>query len=66
MSRGIDIKKVEIALKKAAVRAIYGSREDRSGRFLRMHKPVMTAIEYNKDQSALIITFANEKDLSLP
>jgi hypothetical protein len=57
----IDIEKVEIALKKAAIRAVYGSREDRSGRFLRVHKPVMTAIEYNEDQSTLVITFANEK-----
>jgi hypothetical protein len=61
VSRGLDIKKAEIALKKAAIRAVYGSREDRSGRFLRVHKPVMTAIEYKEDQSALTITFANEK-----
>jgi hypothetical protein len=60
MSRGLDIKEVEIALKKAAIRAVYGSREDRSGRFLGVHKPVMTAIEYNEDQSALVITFAND------
>jgi hypothetical protein len=34
MSRGLDIEKVEAALKRAAHKAIYGTREERSGRFL--------------------------------
>jgi hypothetical protein len=61
MRRVLDVKEVEIALKKAAIRAVYGSREDRSGRFLRVRRPVMTPIEYNEDQSTLVITFANGK-----
>jgi hypothetical protein len=34
MSRGLDIEKVEAALKRAAHKAIHGTREERSGRFL--------------------------------
>ena len=57
----LDLPEVEIALKKAAIRAVYGSREDRSGRFLRTSSPVMTSIEYDKGQGALTIAFASGK-----
>lgn len=35
----IDIEKVEAALKRAAHRALHGTREERSGRFLHRDKP---------------------------
>jgi hypothetical protein len=34
MSRTLDIDKVEAALKRAAHKALHGTREERSGRFL--------------------------------
>ena len=34
MSRGLDIAKAEAALKRAAHKAVHGTREERSGRFL--------------------------------
>jgi hypothetical protein len=34
MSRMLDVEKVDAALKRAARRAIHGTREERSGRFL--------------------------------
>jgi hypothetical protein len=34
MSRGIDLAKAEAALKRAAQKAVHGTREERSGRFL--------------------------------
>jgi lysyl-tRNA synthetase class 2 len=34
MSQGLDVKKVEAALKRAAHRALHGSREERSGRLV--------------------------------
>jgi hypothetical protein len=61
MSRTLNIKKVETALKEAAVRATYGTREERSGRFLPVQSSVMTAVEYNEEESALEITFTSGK-----
>jgi hypothetical protein len=34
MRRGLDIEKAEAALKRAAYKALHGTREERSGRFL--------------------------------
>ena len=34
MSRGIDVAKMEAAFKRAAHKAMHGTREERSGRFL--------------------------------
>ena len=34
MRRGLDIEKIEAALTRAAYKAVYGTREERSGRFL--------------------------------
>jgi hypothetical protein len=34
MRRGLDLAKVEAALKRAAYKAVHGTREERSGRFL--------------------------------
>jgi hypothetical protein len=38
MSRGLDITKAEAALKRAAHKALHGTREERSGRFLLKEK----------------------------
>jgi hypothetical protein len=59
--RGIDFEKMETALKEAAIRATYGSREDRSGRFLPVRSSVITSVEYDEDELALEITFASGK-----
>jgi hypothetical protein len=34
MSRGLDFEKAQVALKRAAEKAVHGTREERSGRFL--------------------------------
>jgi hypothetical protein len=34
MRRGLDVQKAEAALKRAADKAVHGTREERSGRFL--------------------------------
>jgi hypothetical protein len=34
MRRGLDFEKMEAALKRAAYKALHGTREERSGRFL--------------------------------
>jgi hypothetical protein len=34
MRRGLDFEKMEVAFKRAAYKALYGTREERSGRFL--------------------------------
>jgi hypothetical protein len=38
MSRGLDVSKAEAALKRAAHKALHGTREERSGRFLPKQK----------------------------
>jgi len=38
MKRGLDLDKAEAALKRAAHRAIHGTREERSGRFFPAEK----------------------------
>ena len=61
MKRTLDIKKIENALHDAAVRATYGTRDERSGRFLPIESSVMTAIEYDEDAAELDITFTGGK-----
>ncbi len=38
MRRGLDVEKAEAALKRAAYKALHGTREERSGRFLTQGK----------------------------
>ena len=38
MSRTLDIEKVDAALSRAAFKALHGTREERSGRFLPVNK----------------------------
>jgi hypothetical protein len=39
MRRGLDIEKAEAAFERAAHKALHGTREERSGRFVPKHKP---------------------------
>ena len=54
MSRGLDIEKAEAALKRAADRALNGSREERSGRVV---SSVLTEVKYDPHSRALEIRF---------
>jgi hypothetical protein len=54
----LDVKEVEAALREAVVRAVYGTREDRSGRFLPVRSPVMTSIKYDESTAGLEIKFS--------
>ena len=59
VSRKLDIKKVDVALKRAARRATYGSPEERSGRFL--VSSVIKSVEYDEETCELDITFTSGK-----
>jgi hypothetical protein len=61
MGRILDLEEVEAALKRAAHRAIHGTREERSGRFRRVQSSTMRFIEYNHDALELDITFSSGK-----
>ena len=43
MSESPDVAKIEAALKRAAYKAMHGTREERSGRFLLKRKPAPRA-----------------------
>jgi hypothetical protein len=59
MSRRLDIDKVEAALKRAAHKAIHGTREERSGRYRHVESAVVTSIRYDNNTRALDITFTS-------
>jgi hypothetical protein len=61
MTRRLDIEKVDAALKRAANRAIHGTREERSGRFQPVQSSMMTSIRYKHDARVLDITFTSGK-----
>lgn len=54
MTRKLDVEKVDAALKRAAYRAIHGTRAERSGRFLpaKTHRVLPTAGRLSKHQAA--------------
>jgi hypothetical protein len=56
MSRGLDVEKAELALKRAAHKALHGTRDERSGRVL---SSVMNEIEYDPRSGDLDIRFVN-------
>jgi hypothetical protein len=58
---GLDIEEVEAALKRAAHRAIYGTREERSGRFRPVQPSTMRSIRYDHGARELEIAFASGK-----
>jgi KTSC domain-containing protein len=57
MSGKLDIESVAAALKRAANKAIHGTREERSGRFQRVQSSTMTFVRYHDDTRELDITF---------
>ena len=59
MNRKLDIEKVDAALKRAANKAIHGTREERAGRFQPVKSSMMTSIRYKHDASELDITFTS-------
>jgi hypothetical protein len=61
MKRKTNIKEVETALKEAAVVATFGSREQRSGRFLPIQSSAISDVHYDEDDATLDITFTSDK-----
>ncbi len=61
MSRRLDITTVDAALKRAANKAIAGTREERSGRFQRVKSSMMTSLRYDHDARELHVTFTSGK-----
>jgi hypothetical protein len=59
MRRGLDLEKAEAALRRAADKALHGTREERSGRFL--VSSTIKSIEYDDDARELDITFTSGK-----
>jgi len=59
MRRGLDFEKAEAALKRAADKALHGTREERSGRFL--VSSTITSVEYDDEARELDITFTSGK-----
>ena len=61
MSRRPEIEDIDAALKRAAHKAVHGTREERSGRFQRVQSSMMTSVRYNHDVRELDITFTSGK-----
>jgi hypothetical protein len=59
MNRRLDIEKVNAALRRAAYKAVHGTREERSGRYHHVQSTVMTSIRYDNEARALDITFTS-------
>jgi hypothetical protein len=57
MSRRLDIEDVNAALQRAAIKAVGGTREDRSGRFQLVLPSTIRSVRYDRDAAALDITF---------
>jgi hypothetical protein len=69
MSRRLDIEVVDAALRRAANKAVGGTREERSGRFQRVQSSMVRSVRYDHDARALDITFVSGKTyryLSVP
>jgi hypothetical protein len=56
MSRGLDVRKAEAALKRAAHRAVHGTREERSGRVI---SSALVSVKYDAASGDLQIRFVN-------
>jgi hypothetical protein len=61
MSRRLDVATVDAALKRAANKAIAGSREERSGHFRRVQSSMMTSVRYDHNAHELYITLTSGK-----
>jgi hypothetical protein len=56
MNRGLDIQKAEAALKRAAHKAIHGTREERSGRVI---SSVIASVKYDTASADLDVRFVS-------
>jgi hypothetical protein len=56
MNRGLDIRKAEAALKRAAHKAVHGTREERSGRVV---SSVIASVKYDAASENLLIRFVS-------
>jgi lysyl-tRNA synthetase class 2 len=54
MSRGLDLKRAEAALKRAAHKAVHGTREERAGRVI---SSALTNVNYDQRSRTLIVRF---------
>jgi lysyl-tRNA synthetase class 2 len=54
MSKGIDLKRAEAALKRAAYKAMHGTPEERSGRAI---SSTISRIDYDQPSRTLVIRF---------
>jgi hypothetical protein len=61
MNRRLDIEEVDAALRRAANKAVGGTREERSGRFQLVQSSTVRSIRYNRGARALDITFMSGK-----
>jgi hypothetical protein len=61
MSRRLDIEDVDAALRRAASKAVGGTREERSGRFQRVQSSTVNSVRYDYDARTLDITFVSGK-----
>jgi hypothetical protein len=61
MSRRLDVEGVDAALRRAASKAVDGTREERSGRFQRVQSSTVRSVRYDHDARALDITFMSGK-----
>ena len=61
MSRRLDIANVDAALKRAAYKAVRGTREDRLGQYQRVQSTAITSIRYKADARELDVTFTSGK-----
>jgi hypothetical protein len=61
MSRRLDIEDIDAALKRAASKAVGGTREERSGRFQSVQSSTVRSVRYDHDTRALDITFIGGK-----
>jgi hypothetical protein len=58
VSENPDVTKIEAALQRAAHKAVHGTREERSGRFLKQDGPQPILENIEKDQIARALTYA--------
>src|ERR1700738_3877523 len=59
VNRSLDVENVSAALRRAARRALNGTREERSGRFLL--SSVISSVEYSEGAHELDVTFPSGK-----
>ena len=61
MSRRPDIENIDAALKRAAYKAVHGTREERAGHFKPVRSSMLTSVRYDHDTRELDIAFTSGK-----